>query len=226
METAFETIELGWLKKYNAKKSAFSGQTYLPIKRAFDMTLVILALPLWLPLVGIVSFLIRVTSPGAPVFFKQKRLGKGGKHYSIYKFRTMVPNAEALIEKYAHLNELEWPDFKITNDPRVTPVGKILRRTSLDELPQLFNVLRGEMSLVGPRPTFFGTDTYHLWHTGRLDVLPGLTGLWQVTGRGLDIDFDQKSRLDIAYVERQCLSLDIDILLRTFTVIIKGQGSY
>jgi lipopolysaccharide/colanic/teichoic acid biosynthesis glycosyltransferase len=226
METTFEQIELGWLKKYNTKRSAFSGQSYLPIKRALDLTLTILTMPVWLPMVGIVAVIIRLTSPGAPVFFKQKRLGKGGKHYSIYKFRTMVPNAEALIEKYAHLNELEWPDFKITNDPRVTPIGKILRRTNLDELPQVLNILRGEMSLVGPRPTYFGTDDYHLWHTGRLDVLPGLTGLWQVTGRGFDIDFNQKSRLDIAYVERQCLSLDIDILIRTLGVIINGRGSY
>jgi lipopolysaccharide/colanic/teichoic acid biosynthesis glycosyltransferase len=226
METTFETLKLGWLQKYSTKKSAFSGKTYLPIKRTFDLTLVILTLPFWLPLIGIITLLIRISSPGAPVIFKQKRLGKGGKNYSLYKFRTMVPNAEALIEKYAHLNELEWPDFKISNDPRVTPLGRILRRTSLDELPQLFNVLRGEMSLVGPRPTIFGSDDYHLWHTGRLDVLPGLTGLWQVTARGFDVDFDQKSRLDIAYVERQCISLDIDIILRTIVVIIKGQGSY
>lgn len=226
METAYKLQDLDWLKKYNTKKSAFTGQTYLPIKRIFDLSLVIMTLPFWLPLIGIIAFLVRVSSPGAPVFFRQKRPGKGGKTYYMYKFRTMVPNAETLIEKYAHLNELEWPDFKISNDPRITSLGKILRRTSLDELPQLFNVLRGEMSLVGPRPTVFSPDKYHLWHTGRLDVLPGLTGLWQVAGRGIDIEFDQKSRLDIAYVERQCLSLDIDIIFRTFKVIFIGQGSY
>ncbi|KPJ89078.1 MAG: sugar transferase [Gammaproteobacteria bacterium SG8_11] len=226
MENVLTPLNINWIKKYNAKKDVFSYQAYLPIKRVLDLTLLILFMPFWLPLLGCAALLIKVTSPGAPILFRQKRLGKSGKQYSIYKFRTMVPNAEALIEKYAHLNELTWPDFKITNDPRVTFVGKILRRTSLDELPQLLNVLKGEMSLVGPRPTFFGTDTYQLWHTGRLDVLPGLTGLWQVTGRGTIENFDEKSRLDILYIERACFELDLEILFRTVKVVIQGQGSY
>jgi lipopolysaccharide/colanic/teichoic acid biosynthesis glycosyltransferase len=143
----------------------------------------------------------------------------------MYKFRTMVPNAEELKAKYAHLNELKWPDFKITNDPRVTFLGRVLRKTSLDELPQLFNVLRGEMSLVGPRPTSFGAETYQLWHTERLDVIPGLTGLWQVEGRA-HVEFDDRLRLDIAYIERASLWLDIVILFRTIAAVFMQKGAH
>jgi lipopolysaccharide/colanic/teichoic acid biosynthesis glycosyltransferase len=127
--------------------------------------------------------------------------------------------------KYAHLNELQWPDFKITNDPRITRLGKFLRKTSLDELPQLFNVLKGEMSLVGPRPTSFGPETYKLWHTSRLDVMPGLTGLWQIMGRA-QLEFDDRLRLDIAYIERASLWLDIAILLRTVTAVFQSRGAH
>jgi lipopolysaccharide/colanic/teichoic acid biosynthesis glycosyltransferase len=124
-----------------------------------------------------------------------------------------------------HLNEHSGPDFKITDDPRVTRIGRLLRKTSLDELPQVWNVLRGDMSLVGPRPTSFEMQSYHLWHTERLEVVPGLTGLWQVNGRG-DLDFDDRVRLDIEYIERRCLRLDLVILLRTFTAVFKQQGAY
>jgi lipopolysaccharide/colanic/teichoic acid biosynthesis glycosyltransferase len=123
------------------------------------------------------------------------------------------------------LNELTWPDFKITNDPRVTKIGRILRKTSLDELPQIFNVLKGDMSWVGPRPTSFDVSTYSLWHTERLEVLPGLTGLWQVSGRS-DLDFDDRLRLDIEYIERQSLWLDIKIMIRTVTTIFSQHGAY
>ena len=143
----------------------------------------------------------------------------------MYKFRSMVPDAEALKEKYAHLNELQWPDFKITNDPRITPVGRILRKTSLDELPQLINVIRGEMSLVGPRPTSFSAETYQLWHTERLDVLPGLTGLWQIVGRA-QLEFDDRLRLDIAYIERASLWFDINILFRTVLAVFRQRGAH
>ncbi len=143
----------------------------------------------------------------------------------MYKFRTMVPNAEELKSRYAHLNELQWPDFKITNDPRITPLGRWLRKTSLDELPQLFNVLRGEMSLVGPRPTSFGPETYKLWHTERLDVIPGMTGLWQVFGRAR-LEFDERLRLDIAYIERASLWLDICILFMTAISVFRQRGAH
>jgi len=122
------------------------------------------------------------------------------------------------------LNELQWPDFKITNDPRITKIGRILRKTSLDELPQLWNVVRGEMSLVGPRPTSFSAETYDLWHTERLKAVPGITGLWQLLGRG-ETEFDERLRMDIAYIERRSLWLDIHILFRTIFVVIEQRGA-
>ena len=197
---------------------------YQVAKRVFDITLILFALPTLFLVMGICAMLIWLDNPG-PIFFKQLRTGKGGRRFAMYKFRTMVTNAEELKKKYAHLNELTWPDFKITNDPRVTRVGRILRKTSLDELPQIINILKGDMSLVGPRPTSFDVSTYSLWHTERLEVLPGLTGLWQVSGRS-DLDFDDRLRLDIEYIERQSLWLDIEILFRTVTAVFTQRGAY
>jgi len=214
-----------WFKKFDPHKRILTGRAYFIAKRLMDLFLVVITLPFWLPLNGIIALLIRITSPGAPVVFKQLRTGKGGRRFYMYKFRTMVPNAEELKAKYAHLNELQWPDFKITNDPRITPIGKFLRKTSLDEIPQLFNVLNGEMSLVGPRPTSFGAETYKLWHTSRLDVMPGLTGLWQIIGRA-QLEFDDRLRLDIAYIERASLWLDINILIRTVTAVFQSRGAH
>jgi lipopolysaccharide/colanic/teichoic acid biosynthesis glycosyltransferase len=219
------TPQEDWIKRFDPHKRILKGQGYVLAKRIMDLSLVVLTLPLWLPLNGIIALLIRITSPGAPVVFKQLRTGKGGRRFYMYKFRTMVPNAEELKAQYAHLNELQWPDFKITNDPRITPLGKFLRKTSLDELPQLFNVLRGEMSLVGPRPTSFGPETYKLWHTSRLDVMPGLTGLWQIIGRA-QLEFDDRLRLDIAYMERASLWLDINILFRTVIAVFQTRGAH
>lgn len=213
-----------WIDHFDPQKRTLTGDSYLMAKRIMDVTLVLLTLPLWLPLLGLVALAIYITSPGAPVMFKQLRTGKGGRRFHIYKFRTMIPNAEELKAKYAHLNELQWPDFKITDDPRVTPLGRFLRKTSLDEMPQLFNVLLGEMSLVGPRPTSFGPETYKLWHTHRLDVTPGITGLWQVFGRA-QLEFDERLRLDIAYIERASLRLDIYILFLTVFAVFQGRGA-
>ncbi len=215
---------MGWIKKYDPGKRVLAPDDYARLKRALDLTLTILAMPLWLPLVGITALAIKIGAPRAPVFFVQARTGRGGRRFNMYKFRTMVPNAEELKEKYAQFNELKWPDFKMTNDPRITRLGKLLRKTSIDELPQLFNVLRGDMSLVGPRPTFFSPDSYRLWHTARLDVLPGITGLWQVTVRST-VDWDNRTRLDIAYVDRRCMSLDLEILLRTIPSVLRGHGA-
>jgi lipopolysaccharide/colanic/teichoic acid biosynthesis glycosyltransferase len=189
-----------------------------------DVTLSLLALPFLLPLGLLIALLIYFDDPG-PVIFRQQRTGRGGKRFAMYKFRTMVTNAEELKEKYAHLNEHPWPDFKITDDPRVTRIGRFLRKTSLDELPQVLNVLKGQMSLVGPRPTSFDVSTYSLWHTERLEVLPGITGLWQIKGRS-DLDFDERLRLDIEYIERQSLWLDIKILFQTVTVLFEQRGAY
>jgi lipopolysaccharide/colanic/teichoic acid biosynthesis glycosyltransferase len=217
--------EEDWFRKFEPQKRILTGRAYLLVKRFMDLFLVVATLPLWLPLNGIIALVIHVTSPGAPVMFRQLRTGKGGRRFNMYKFRTMVHNAEELKAVYAHLNELQLPDFKITNDPRVTPTGRFLRRTSLDELPQLFNVLHGEMSLVGPRPTSFGPETYQLWHTERLDVMPGMTGLWQIIGRA-HLEFDDRLRLDIAYIERASIWLDINILFRTFLEVFQQRGAY
>ncbi|MBI3164508.1 MAG: sugar transferase [Anaerolineales bacterium] len=217
-------VDHGWIKNFDPEKRWFVGRDYMRLKRFMDLALVLGSSPFWLPVIALSALAVWVESPGAPVFFTQTRTGKGGKLYSMYKFRSMVPNAEELKAKYAHLNELVWPEFKITNDPRVTKVGRILRRTSIDELPQLFNVIKGEMSLVGPRPADYGPETFKLWQTERLDVLPGLTGLWQVTARGA-VDVDVRSRLDIMYIERASIWLDIVILFRTVSAVVNPPGA-
>jgi lipopolysaccharide/colanic/teichoic acid biosynthesis glycosyltransferase len=181
-------------------------------------------LPAALAVMALCALAIWIDDPG-PVIFTQPRTGKGGKRFWMYKFRTMVTNAQELKQKYRHLNELTWPDFKISNDPRVTRVGRWLRRTSLDELPQIFNVLKGEMSLVGPRPTSFDVTTYALWQTERLEVLPGITGLWQISGRG-DLDFDQRLRLDLEYIEQRNFWYDLQILFRTAAAVFTQRGAY
>lgn len=218
-------LDYSWIRRFDPRKSILTGAAYQSVKRFMDVSLVVLSMPFWLPLLGVIGAIITITSPGAPAVFTQSRTGRGGKRFGMYKFRSMVPDAEALKEKYAHLNELQWPDFKITNDPRVTKVGKVLRKTSLDELPQLINVLKGDMSLVGPRPTSFGAETYKLWHTERLDVMPGLTGLWQIVGRA-SLEFDDRLRLDIAYIERRSLWFDIVILYKTVESVIRQRGAH
>jgi lipopolysaccharide/colanic/teichoic acid biosynthesis glycosyltransferase len=148
-----------------------------------------------------------------------------GQRFRMFKFRTMVRNAEELKAKLASQNKLRWPDFKIENDPRITRVGRVLRKTSLDELPQLLNVLRGDMTLVGPRPTSFGIETYDEWHKQRLTVTPGITGLWQVVAR-CSTEFDDRVRLDLEYIKRRSLRVDVMILLRTVTAVLKTRGAY
>jgi lipopolysaccharide/colanic/teichoic acid biosynthesis glycosyltransferase len=220
-----QSAEMLWWQQCRPEKRLLRGKAYRKAKRMIDLTIILLTLAFALPVLFFCALLIKLESPGGPVMFKQKRTGKGGRPFYMFKFRTMVPNAEAMKQELAHLNELQWPDFKITNDPRITRVGRILRKTSLDELPQLLNVLRGEMSLVGPRPTSFSSETYQLWHTERLDVMPGITGLWQILGRG-SMEFDERVRLDVAYIERRCLWLDFQILLRTITAVLGQRGAH
>jgi lipopolysaccharide/colanic/teichoic acid biosynthesis glycosyltransferase len=205
------------------KSRRLSEETYQFLKRALDLVLVLIALPLVLLLITLCALAVWLDSPG-PLFFYQQRTGIGGRRFKMWKLRTMVVNAEELKVTLAHLNELTYPDFKITNDPRVTRVGRILRRTSLDELPQLLNVLTGDMSLVGPRPTSFSANTYCLWHTARLELKPGITGLWQISGRA-DVDFDERLRLDIAYLRNRSLLLDVQILCRTVGAVISSRGA-
>lgn len=196
---------------------------YLVSKRLFDLAVCVLLLPVVVPLLVLCALAILLDSRG-PVLIAQERTGRDGGRFRMYKFRTMVRNADELKAELAHLNVLPPPDFKIPNDPRITRVGRFLRQTSLDELPQLFNVLRGDMSLVGPRPTSFGPSTYSLWHTYRLEVRPGITGLWQVKGRN-ETTFDERLRLDIEYIEHRSFALDLKILLQTVPAVLRRSGS-
>ena len=200
------------------------SRPYLLVKRGFDLLVSALLILLLLPVFAGCALLIWLED-GRPILFAQRRTGRAGRRFRMYKFRTMVRNAEELKSRLAHLNELTWPDFKITNDPRITRIGRILRRTSLDELPQLFNVIKGDMSLVGPRPTSFEAGTYALWQTERLEVTPGITGLWQISGRS-ELDFNERLNLDIDYIERASLWLDLQILLRTVAVVLTRRGAY
>ena len=200
-----------------------SEAAYHRLKRLMDIGVCVLILPLVLLILVVCGIAIKLDSPG-PLFFFQERTGRGGRRFTMYKLRTMVADAEERKDHYRFLNKLSYPDFKIADDPRITRLGRFLRRTSLDELPQIFNVLRGEMSLVGPRPTSFSASTYHLWQTTRLESKPGITGLWQVSGRN-ELDFDERSRLDIAYVRHQSLWLDVQILLRTIGCVVTGRGA-
>ncbi len=197
----------------------------LALKRAIDIFAVVLSLPLLLPFSLLIAFLIRLDSEG-PALFRQQRVGKGGEIFTCYKFRTMVADAERRRAELAAMNEADGPLFKIRRDPRVTRVGQWLRRSSLDELPQLWNVLRGEMSLVGPRPALpEEVEQYKPWHRRRLEVMPGLTGLWQVLGRS-DTSFDEMVRLDIYYAEHWTVGMDLYILLKTVPVVLIGRGAY
>lgn len=198
-------------------------ETYERVKRGMDVVLVLIFSPLVLAVILGCVLLVKLDSPG-PVFFVQSRTGRGGRRFRMYKLRTMFRNAEELKTKYMHLNELAWPDFKITNDPRITRAGRLLRKTSLDELPQMLNVLKGDMSLVGPRPTSFSSSTYSLWHTARLEVKPGLTGLWQVSGRN-ELGFNERVRLDIAYERNRSLWLDIQLIVRTIGCMFTQRGA-
>jgi len=215
---------LDWIDRIRPEDRFITGRAYTVAKRIMDVVLVVVTAPLWLPLMGLCALAIKLDDLSAGVLFTQTRTGVAGRTIVMHKFRTMVPDAEALKWELRHLNELEWPDFKITDDPRIPRPGGILRKTSLDELPQLWDVLMGRLSLVGPRPTDFLADTYRLWQTERLDVKPGITGLWQIYGRGL-AEFDDRTRLDIAYVQRRCVWLDLQILARTIPTVLTRRGA-
>ena len=195
------------------------------IKRSADVVISFALLTALAPVLVMVALLIKFTSAG-PVLFMQTRMGYGKRPFKILKFRTMVQDAEKLMAQVAHLNETQGPTFKLKNDPRITPVGKFLRKTSLDELPQLINVLIGDMSLVGPRPLplrdyqGFSQD----WHRRRFSVKPGITCLWQVMGRSA-IGFDEWMALDIRYIEQWSLWLDIKILFQTIPAVFRGSGA-
>jgi exopolysaccharide biosynthesis polyprenyl glycosylphosphotransferase len=207
------------------------------LKRALDFMIAALALIITAPLFLLIAFLVKRSSPG-PILFVQERLGKDGRLFAFYKFRTMVHNSDdALHRQFAamFINGNSAGDergskrrrvYKMRQDPRVTPIGCWLRRTSLDELPQLFNVLKGEMSLVGPRPPIpYEIEHYQPAHLERLKATPGMTGLWQVSGRST-VPFEEMVRLDVHYINNWSLWLDVSILLRTLPVVIQGTGGY
>ncbi len=195
------------------------------VKRALDLVVGAALLLVAAPLIGALALLVRWTSPGAPAFFSQIRVGEGGRRFRMWKLRTMVPDAAARLRELVDLDGLAAPVFKLEDDPRVTPVGRALRRWSLDELPQLWNVVRGDMSLVGPRPEEEAVVArYDAHHRRRLKAKPGLTGLQQVVARA-STDMDERVRLDVLYIRRRTLLFDLWLLLRTPWAVLHGRGA-
>ncbi len=206
-------------------RGADLGLGYRLIKRLFDLGASLFGLILLLPLFPFIVLLIRLESAG-PIFFKQARVGYRGRMFDCYKFRSMSIDAEERKDDLAHLNEATGAAFKIKDDPRITGVGRFLRRSSLDEFPQLFNVLRGEMTIVGPRPQIPSeVADYSTAQATRLLVKPGLTCLWQVSGRS-HLEFDEWMRLDQQYVQEASLMFDLNILARTLPAVIERKGAY
>ena len=201
------------------------SRAYLIAKRITDVTVAFILLILFLPIIPIVAILIKLDSPG-PILFKQKRVGKDGKIFDFYKFRSMVHGAEKIIGSLRPLSGVDGPIFKLKDDPRVTRVGRFLRRSSLDELPQLINVLKGDMSIVGPRPNLPSEVAHYLpWQKKRLEVTPGITCLWQIAGRS-HIGFNEWMRLDLEYIKKRSYVTDLKIMLKTIPAVIARKGAY
>jgi len=195
------------------------------IKRVIDLVLASTAMVILSPLLGVLLVAVRLDTGTSPVFV-QVRTGRGGRRFRMYKLRTMVGDAEKRLADIIHLNEVQWPMFKMRNDPRITRLGRFLRASSLDELPQLLNIIKGDMSLVGPRPPLpHEVATYTRDQARRMSVLPGLTGLWQVSGRA-DCSFEQAVQLDLHYIDHYSLVLDLAIMLRTFAAVLRHKGAY
>ena len=201
------------------------SKLYEVIKRLMDIMLSAIGLIILSPILLVVAILIKIDSKG-PIFFKQKRVGLYGKEFDMYKFRSMVVNAEELKEKLEKQNEMSGPMFKIADDPRITKVGKFIRKTSIDELPQLWNVIKGDMSLVGPRPSLpKEVAQFEPWMEERFKVKPGLTCYWQVGGRN-NIDFENWMKLDIKYVQERTLAIDIMLIFKTFFVLFGDKNAH
>ena len=201
------------------------SKLYEVIKRLMDIMLSAIGLIILSPILLVVAILIKIDSKG-PIFFKQKRVGLYGKEFDMYKFRSMVVNAEELKEKLEKQNEMSGPMFKIADDPRITKVGKFIRKTSIDELPQLWNVIKGDMSLVGPRPSLpKEVAQFEPWMEERFKVKPGLTCYWQVGGRN-NIDFENWMKLDIKYVKERTLAIDIMLIFKTFFVLFGDKNAH
>ncbi|MBC1435118.1 sugar transferase [Listeria rocourtiae] len=199
---------------------------YLKIKKKSDCVISLLALALLSPILIIIMLVTKLSNLHAPVFFKQKRVGEDGHLFYMYKFRTMHVDAEAQLDHYLKQNEIEGAMFKLRNDPRVTKIGRILRKTSLDELPQLWNVIKGDMALVGPRPPLPREVAEYTTHDKkRLSIIPGCTGLWQVSGRN-ELSFQEMVELDLQYIQQVSFKLDAKIIGKTVLVILIPKGAY
>ena len=203
------------------------SSSYLLLKRAMDIFLSAVLLILLAPLFLLLAILVKLTSPGGPIFYRWQVLGVNKKPFVSYKIRTMVPDAHQLRPHVLARNEMSGPVFKLRNDPRVTHLGRFLRKYSLDELPQLYSVLKGDMSLVGPRPPFQEeADRYEFWQRRKLCIKPGITCLWQINGRSEIHNFDEWARLDLDYIQNASLWLDCKILLKTIPAVLRGRGAY
>jgi len=199
---------------------------YGVVKRTMDIVGSMAGLLMLSPLIALIALCIKLEDPKGPVFFYQTRIGKNGKPFRMFKLRSMAVNAEEKLKELLDKNEINGAMFKMKDDPRITKVGKIIRKTSIDELPQLMNVLRGEMSLVGPRPPLVReVSEYSDYDKQRLAVTPGCTGLWQVSGRN-SLSFKEMVELDLSYIQKKCIWLDIKIMLRTVKAIIAPQDAY
>lgn len=194
-------------------------------KRALDVAIVVLTAPIWVTFFALIALLIRLDSPGQ-ILYSQERVGENGKRFKMMKFRTMIPNADQMRQQLVQTHQLDPRHPKIKDDPRITRIGKWMRRTSVDELPNFINVLRGHMSLVGPRPpTPDEVELYDPWHRQRLNIMPGITGLWQISGRS-DVPFDEMCLLDIYYIENWSIQLDLQILMMTIPRVLLRDGAY
>ena len=217
LNTALNLGELGVVPR--------GGKVYLCCKRIFDFTASLTGLILLSPLFLIVALAIKIEDPKGKVFFSQPRCGKDNKLFPMYKFRSMVSNAEELLEELKEQNEMDGPVFKIKEDPRITKVGKFIRKTSIDELPQLFNILMGDMSIVGPRPPIpHEVAEYTDYQKQRLLVKPGLTCIWQVSGRN-SIGFDEWVEMDLEYIEKRSFWLDLKLIFKTAGVLFGDENA-
>lgn len=198
---------------------------YLVVKRILDIILSFITIIIFSPIILIISILIFIQD-GRPILYEWKVMGYKGKPLKSWKFRTMVKNADDLKKLLLVNNEMNGPVFKLTNDPRILRIGKFLRKYSLDELPQLYSVLKGDMSLVGPRPPLQNEfNEFEYWHRRKMSVKPGITCLWQISGRNNISDFDEWAKLDLYYIDNWSLKLDLKILLKTIPVVLSGKGA-
>ncbi len=201
------------------------SKAYDFVKRAFDLVVALFGLILLLPIIPVIAVMIKLDTSG-PVFFRQDRVGKDGRKFEFYKFRSMHEDADQRKKDLEALNEQDGPVFKVQLDPRITSVGKFLRRSSLDEIPQIFNVVKGDMTIVGPRPPIPSeVERYQPWHWKRLEVTPGITCLWQISGRS-HLSFNEWMRLDMEYLKHRSFMTDLLIFLKTIPAVIARKGAY